>query len=493
MDARSKTTYILDMDKAKAELCKRKFSYFVKEFWPEIIAEDLIWNWHMDVLCDEAQEAVERVFRREEKEYDLLINVPPGTSKSTIITVMLPAWMWTRDGSIKTISGSYSAELSREHSDLSRDVIKSEKYHRYFPDLQVRVDKDTKGKYSSNKKGQRFSTSVGGTVTGMHGHVLIIDDPLNPKKAASEPELKTANNWMGRTLSTRKVNKKVTLTILIMQRLSENDPSGVLIEQMNLGKKKVRHICLPGEIFDKKSRESVRPQELVEKYTKGMLDANRMNKDVLKELEADLGQYGYAGQIQQAPAPPEGGMFKTAKFNIVPYPPAHMIVQQVRYWDKAGTDAKDNPGSAHTAGVRMALLNNGRWCVLDVKRGQWGTDQREEEMRQVAQLDGQEVPIWIEQEPGSGGKDSALGTIKNLVGWSVHAERPTGDKVFRADPYSVQVNWGQVDLAEGAWNHDYIDEARHFPFSKWKDQIDASSGAFSKLALTAKKAGTWGR
>ena len=127
------------------------------------------------------------------------------------------------------------------------------------------------------------------------------------------------------------------------------------------------------------------------------------------------------------------------------------------------------------------VLSNGHWVVEDVKRGQWSTHERESIIRETAEVDGGRCKVWVEQEPGSGGKESAEGTIRNLAGYSVYSERPTGDKVFRADPYSVQVNVGMVSLLAGPWNAKYIEEHRFFPYSTFKDQVDASSGAFSKL------------
>jgi predicted phage terminase large subunit-like protein len=149
----------------------------------------------------------------------------------------------------------------------------------------------------------------------------------------------------------------------------------------------------------------------------------------------------------------------------------------VRYWDKAAT--KD--AGAYTAGVKMTLISDGRWIIEDVKRGRWGSAERERIIQQTAEADGQNVQIWVEQEPGSGGKESAEGTIRNLAGYSVYAERPTGDKTSRADPFSVQVNNGNISLLIGAWHREYIEELRFFPFSTFKDQVDASSGAFNKL------------
>jgi predicted phage terminase large subunit-like protein len=118
---------------------------------------------------------------------------------------------------------------------------------------------------------------------------------------------------------------------------------------------------------------------------------------------------------------------------------------------------------------------------MDVKRGRWASEEREDIILSTAKSDGVEVKIYYEQEPGSGGKQSAEATTKNLTGFTAYADLPHGDKVYRADPFSVSVNNGQVSLLKGEWNKEYIEEFRFFPFSMYKDQVDASSGAYSKL------------
>jgi predicted phage terminase large subunit-like protein len=308
---------------------------------------------------------------------------------------------------------------------------------------------------------------------GFHGDILIVDDPINPTQAISEIELGNANRWMEQTLSTRKTDKATTPTILIMQRLHQDDPSGHMLTKQ---KENIKHICIPGEC--RNFRNQVSPPELIKYYRDDLMDPNRLSWPVLEDLQADLGQYGYAGQIGQNPTPPGGGMFKVDRFTVLTQmpSPAH-IVKTVRYWDKAGTQ----DAGAWTAGVKMSLLMSGRWVIEDVKRGRWGTDERERIIRNVAETDGKSCHIWIEQEPGSGGKESAEGTIRNLGGYLAYAERPTGDKAFRADPFSVQVNNGNVMLLIGNWHRDLIEELRFFPASTYKDQTDACSGAFSHL------------
>jgi len=467
-------------------LNNKRFYHFFRYFWDEVSTTSLQDNWHIEYLCDELQKVVERVAAGKPKLYDLIINVPPGTTKTTIVNIMLNAWAWTKYFKLKFASASYSSSLSMEVSDKVRDLLDSDKFREMYPELMIRVDKDTKsnfqvirklrtnkGKaYSIKNGGSRYTTSVGGTLTGFHGDLLLVDDPINPKQAMSETMLKTVNNWLDQTLSTRLIDKKVSVMILIMQRLNQDDPTGHILKQGT----PVKHICLPGEIVN--YEKVLKPAYLKINYKNGLLDPNRLPFLVLENMRKKLGQYGYAGQIGQNPVPLTGGMFKVDMFQYITHPFAEVnYVQTVRYWDKAGT--KD--GGAYTVGVKMSKLRNGKFIVEDVKRGQWSTGERERIIRATAEADGVHVEIWIEQEPGSGGKESAENTIRNLAGFRVYAERPSGDKVYRADPYSVQVEVGNVYLMQAPWNKDYIDELKYFPNGTYKDQVDASSGAFHAL------------
>lgn len=469
------------------ELNNRSLMEFMQFFWPIISTDEFHPNWHIAVLCRELEEIAYRVANRLEKKHDLIINIPPGTTKTITCSIMFPVWCWTRWHWLRFITASYSVALALESAEYARDLVRSQLFGLVYPELAIKDDKDTKSNYKiikrgwesgTNKRarenmgGNRYSTSVGGTLTGYHGHILIVDDPLNPHQAVSDTERATANRWVDQTLSTRKTDKKVSTTITVMQRLHQDDPSGHMLAKK---KKNIRHICLPGEI--RNYADLVQPPELKQQYVDGLLDPVRMPWGVLKELEADIGQYGYAGQIGQRPTPPGGGMFQADNFNIVDNVPEVNITRRVRYWDKAGSEGR----GAFTVGVKMALLSTGKFLVEDVVRGQWGSAERERIIRQTAEADGHDVHVYVEQEPGSGGKESAENTIRNLAGFHCEADRPTGDKTLRADPFSVQVNDGNVWMRRGDWNGAYREEFRHFPFGTYKDQVDASSGAFAHL------------
>lgn len=462
------------------------FYEFVQKMWDVIIPEEPVWNWHIKVICDEMQAVAERVFKGEAKLYDLVINVPPGATKSSVCSIMFPAWVWTRMPTARTICGSYSKQLALELSRKSRDVVKSDEYQNMFGALRLQEDQNTKGHFVNDKNGSRFATSTGGAVTGFHAHFIVVDDPLNPKEAVSDADLRTAHSWIGQTLSTRKVDKRVTPTILIMQRLHEDDPAGRMIEEGRTGARHIRHINLPAEI-DERNRQDVRPRGLRKLYKPDpdkqgsfLLDPVRIPRDVLEEFKSDnlLGEYGYAGQMLQRPVPFGGGLFKIDLIHVHEVAPAKGRFRQVvRFWDKAGTEG----GGAYSVGLELGEDVDGEYWFLDVERKQMDTGTRERTIRQTAEIDGHGVTIGIEQEPGSGGKESAENTVKNLAGFSVVVVRPTGDKTVRAIPFSAQVNVGNVHMVAGEWNRELLKELELFPMSKYKDQVDAASGAFTVL------------
>jgi predicted phage terminase large subunit-like protein len=320
--------------------CLNSFYNFFQYFWSAIIPEPMLDNWHIKYLCAELQIVGERLIKREPALYDLVINVPPGTTKSTIVTIMFPVWLWIRDPTLRTISGSYSAEIAIDHAVRSRNIINSYKFQELFGDLiQFAPDQNNKSYYQNMKGGTRSACGVGGAVTGKHGHLLQIDDPINPKQAASEQYRKVANEWMDKTFSTRKIDKAVSVVIIIMQRLHEEDPSGY-----RLAKGNVKHICLPAEITD---LENVFPEELEKHYVDGLLDPVRMTPDVLAWEKEQMGSMEYAGQYLQSPMAAEGNILKRDWFPVKQLPESKPV-RIIQSWDTAFKDKESNDFNACT-------------------------------------------------------------------------------------------------------------------------------------------------
>lgn len=506
----------LSPETLEAELCLLDFETFVKVFWDEVPGtEPLVWNWHMAVICEELQEVAEGVINNRPRKHHLIINISPGTSKSTLVSILFPAWLWARMPRCRILTGSHADELVRDLSGKARDVIKSERYQAYFPQVRIRADRDAQERYATEEGGERRTCTVSGkSPMGLHAHFQIIDDPIDPKKAVSEVELQNAKDFFDSVIMTRSVNKEVSVLILIMQRLHEEDPTGHMLKKAKReGADPVRWIKLPAELpkgEDGAWLESiVQPQELTRRYYEynedakcypdGLMDPVRLTRKQLKARQAD-GLYSYSGQFLQWPVPLGGGMFKRIYFNQrVKAAPYHCL--RILYVDRASTAAEKNKDSCRTALVLLAMSPDKRFFVEWALAGQWEPYERNQILLSVAQKfrsrygPRNEPAIWIEREGGASGVDAFQGIAAVLFGFNVREHNITGlgNKEARADPLSAQMaagNFWVVDNGESLpgsesksdWDiEEYIHEFELFPKGKWKDLVDATSGALAVL------------
>ena len=469
-DVRARRNREFDEYNLISSITKESLYEFLLEFWPDVIPEQFHDNWHIKYLCDELQFVAERVFANQPKLYDLIINIAPGSTKSLICSVMFPAWCWARMPSLRYIGSSYAYTLAADLARKNRQLVKCPKYQLAFG-IKMLADQDAKAYFMNEQGGMRLGIGTGG-IAGFHAHIIGVDDQLDPNKALSEPELKAANDHINNSLNQRKIDQRITPIVLIMQRLHQNDPTGSLLNRT--GGEGIKHICIPAEETD-----DINPPELRQFYKKGLMDPTRLPQDVLEEKKL-LGQFLYAGQYLQTPTMPSGGMFKWQQITIQKKPKEVNFVKIVRYWDKAGTE----DDGAYTAGVKLALDNSKNIWILHVYRGQWDSAKREKEIQEIGKSDGPVVTVGVEQEPGSSGKESANNTKKNLNAIGVKhviLDRPSGDKVLRADPFSTRVNAGHVNMIPGEWVQPFLDEVALFPLSTFKDQVDAASGAYKLL------------
>ena len=457
------------------EACKRSLATFVMRAWHVLEpGQEYIHGWHVEAIAQHLEAVSNGDIKR------LLINIPPGTMKSTLVSIFWPAWEWGPRGldHHRIIGASHEQKLAVRDTLKMRRLIESEWYQERWP-MDLRRDQNEKMYFENMRTGFRQACAVK-SMTGRRGDRVIWDDPHSVESALSETDRETALRVFTETLPTRMVNPDSSAIVIVMQRLHEDDVSGFILA----GDYGYEHLMLPME-YDPERRcktsigfEDPRTEE------GELLFPERFPAEVVERDKRIMGAYATAGQFQQTPAPRGDTFFAWDNLGIIDIPPAK-FTQIVRYWDKAGTEdkRKRKSGPAYTAGVKIGRLENGQFVILDVVRGRWKASKRERIIKQTAAMDGVDVAVWIEQEPGSGGKESAENTILNLAGYSVRAERPTGDKAVRADPLSVQVEAGNVFLLRGEWNQDFIDELKTFPVGKFKDQVDAASGAFNKLAV----------
>lgn len=462
------------------EYCQRYLRNFVAEAWHVVEpATDYVAGWHIDAIC----EHLEAVSRGEIR--NLLINIPPRHAKSLLVAVFWPCWEWAIRPSTRWLFSSYAQQLSVRDSLKCRRLILSPWFQRLWGDrFTLTDDQNAKMRFENSETGYRIATAVGAAATGEGGDIVAVDDPHSAAGASSDTQRESALVWWDETMSTRLNDAKTGRKVIVMQRLHERDLSGHVLARGGY-----EHLCLPAEFEpERRCRTSIGWED--PRTEEGeLLWPEKMGPEEIRERKLELGEYGYAGQYRQSPSPRGGGMFPVERFVITPHAVnARDIAASVRYWDKAGTSG----GGAYTAGVLMHRMKSGEYVIADVVRGQWGALERERMIRQTAEADGRRVKVWIEQEPGSGGKESAENTIRQLAGFSVQADRVTGDKVSRADPYAAQVQGGNVALVQADWNRPFIGEHEVFPNGQYKDQVDAGAGAFAKLLIAGQSQPVFG-
>lgn len=460
-------------------LAEQSLSEFVKSAWPVLEpGKEYLHNWHIDLIC----EHLEAVFNGEILR--LIINIFPRMLKSTITTVCFGPWVWLRNPSTQFMFASYSERLSYKHSRDRRHLIQSPWYQKAWSDrFQLADDDNQVQKFTNSHRGHMIATSVGGSSTGEGGDILIIDDPVNPKEAASDVLRLKANEWRDQTWSTRK-NSKTAAEIVVMQRLHEKDLTGHLLEKGGW-----EHLVLPMEAPVKKT--IIFPVSKKKKVLKegDILHAERFGKEDIERIKTDVGSVGYSAQYQQDPKPAGGGFIKRKswkRFRDVP-----MNILRIRqYWDCA-----EEPGISNDWSVcaTWAETETG-FYVLNIwrERVEWT------ELEQAAK---DQYALWqawsrglvekVKIEKKSAGVQlcqSLLQTTKLPVEIFEPGQR---SKVVRASAAQPTIEAGNVYLPDAtadldlpgdrSWVELFISEHEKFPFSVYDDQVDTTSMAIEDL------------
>jgi len=458
--------YLNDRDGLYKELAQRKLKHFISQAWSIVEpAYPFIPNWHIDAICEHLTALRNREIRQ------LIINIPPRCMKSLTCAVFFPAWCWTDMPSDKFVFASYAQNLSVRDSMKMRRLIKSSWYQSFWP-MDFQQDSDNKTKYENEFTGYRIATSPGGVGTGEGGDYIVADDPHNVVDGESELKRTGVIDWWDESMSTRLNDPKTGCRLVIMQRVHEIDLCGHLLEKGGW-----EHLMLPME-FEPERKCYVESTGFTDSRIKDgdLLWPERIGNTEVELLKTNMGPYAYAGQMQQRPAPRKGALIDVDKIELVQQPSAP-IKKEVRAWDKAGTEGD----GARTAGLKIALLTNGKICITHVVKGQWAAPKRNKIMLNTARTDGKKVRIYIEQEGGSGGKESAENSVAELAGFRAYAEVPRGDKEMRSEPFCIQVDVGNVECLIREWTEDLLAEYRVFPNGKFKDQTDATSLGVKKL------------
>lgn len=479
---------MLSPARAKAQLValdryqsKQSLSNFVPLAWAELEpAATYVPSWQVDAVCEHLEAVTYGWCNR------LLINVPPGSMKSLLSSVMWPAWEWgpMERGATRYLATAFNDGPVKRDTRKMRDLVSSPWYQDRWPDIKLVRSGETS--FANSKTGSREGVPFP-SLTSQRGDRLIIDDPHSTTTAESDTERKRTVRQFREGAINRLNDQERSAIVVIMQRLHEGDISGeILSSEMGYV-----HLCLPmeyepsifkmgGHVFDPKKKNAIGFVD--PRTTEGeLLNPGRFNAKVVADLKRDMGEYAYTGQYQQRPVPREGGLFKRQWFEnrILGVAPPGTV--WIRHWDLA---ASKNKG-AWTAGVKLGRMPDGRFVVGHVNRFREEGDVVRKNIKLQCELDGYETTVSIPQDGGQAGKVQKQDMLVYLAGFTVRVllEASLGDKQNRASPFSVQCEAGNVFLVKGDWNEDYLDELCLFPGGKFKDQVDASSGAFAQHVM----------
>lgn len=405
-----------------------------------------------------------------------MVSMPPRHGKSQTVSRLFTAYYLKRHPDRWVGLASYGADLAYTLSRAARENYRA---------AGGQFATEGVENWETGQGGGMWATGVGGPATGKGFSLGLIDDPIkNAEDAASETVRAKQKEWWQSTFYTRQAPDAAI--IVIQTRWHEADLSGWLLEQEAADDEEPErwHIVNMPAIAESEAQAfpATCTVERDPRQAGEALCPQRYSADKLRRIERRVGSYFWAALYQGRPRPPDGAMFKRQWFKVVQRQPVH-VTAWVRYWDKA---ASTKAGAKYTAGALLGLAEDGTVIVAHVVRGQWSTGERRAVMKataeqDAAQTDGQ-AAIWIEQEPGSSGLDSVSDEIKMLAGYAVFADRPTGDKDTRMLPLAAQAEAGNVCLLAGEWNTAFIDELVAIPFGRYRDQADAASGAFNRLA-----------
>lgn len=450
---------------------RESYFEFFRYFWPEVSNEALVANWHIEYVCGRLQALAERVAAREDKAADLLVNVPPGMSKSTMCKVLFVPYLWTLDPTLQIISTTYEARLSRRHAGLSRDVIQGERYRELFGEAcEIRPGENAVSFYRTTAGGFHLATSTGASITGTHAHVKLVDDAVDPKAVRSSARLEDVNYYLENTLSTREVDKRVSVTVTLMQRLHEDDPAGRQIKRAELGRLALEHVCLPAT-----TEYPVKPAELAARYVDGKLDPIRLDDQALAEARFNLGSLGFAGQFGQQPASVGGEVIREAYFRYVHREAVPTDLVPHLFVDGAYTASRENDPTgllvaAFDPRVRRAYILHAESVWMEMPEllaylpgfcTQHGLD------RVRARILVEPKAIGLSGVQMMRADARILATVHALAGELVRA-----DKHGRAQAAAARLEAGQLVLVRGPWNDELIVQATQFPRGKHDEYVD---------------------
>jgi predicted phage terminase large subunit-like protein len=439
-------------------LLRTDFLSFIRKVFQTVSPGDIYThNWHIEAIAWVLQQCALGHIKR------LIITLPPRSLKSIIASVAFPAWILGHDPTRKIIAASYAQDLSIKHSLDCRSVMESDWYRNSFPKTRPDPSRNTQAEFLTTCKGFRLATSVGGTLTGRGGNLLILDDPHKADEAQSDSKREATIAWFTNTAISRLDNKKEDAIILIQQRLHEDDLAGRLLDAGGWV-----HLNLPAIAED---NEEIPIGDGRHHYRKAgeALQPEREPLEVLEAIKATMGSYNFAAQYQQRPAPAGGGIVKWEWFNEYDHLPdtvsGDLIVQS---WDPACKAGAMNDWSVCTTW----LCHAGRMYLLDVFRKRLEFPELYYSVKSLAAKWRADLVIIENANAGT----ALIQQLQRETRLNFRWIAPKGEKVTRMRTENIPIEAGRVLIPrEAPWLADFRHEIVHFPNGKYDDQVDSLS------------------
>lgn len=490
--------YIQNIFKAEISLYE-----FIKQAWSIIEGKTpFIDGWHIQAIA----EHLEASFYREIK--NLLINIPPRTGKTSLISVAFPAWVWIHDSEEKFMYASYANSLAIEHSLKCRRLIESKWYQeRWGNKYQLSKDQKAKGFFDNDKTGYRISTSVGASATGKGASILVSDDPNNARDGESDVKRESTNVWWDQVWATRLNNPKKDVRIVVQQRIHEKDISGHIMGNDSEEGEWIK-LILPMEFEEKRRSRTIvlstaggQIWEDPRAKDGQLLCEERFSKKEIDRYKRELGAYAYAGQYQQRPAPEEGGIIKKVWFQWWKDTTPPQIEFVIQSWDTALT-AKDM--SAYSACTTWGIFYDHNHIENAILLSMWRDRVEYPQLREMTKrlyfdyrdtgkdrnhsFKGRPVDMCLIEAKASGDP-----LIQDLAAAGVRAIpfNPTkyGDKIQRVRLITPLIEGGRVWLPARPPQYDkllqyadiFIEAVASFPNAESRDLVDTMTQALLKL------------
>lgn len=453
-------------------ILRKSFKAFVMKVFNEVAPNaTYLDSWYIDLICEAMMDIYEG------KQTRLIVNVPPRYMKSIICSIAFPAFILGHNPKAGVICVSYNDTLAEKLALDCRKIMESEWYKELFPGTRISKNKKSIADFETTAGGGRFSTSVGGTLTGRGGDYLLIDDPVKPTDALSETVRTKVNEWFGNTLYSRLNNKHTGKIVVIMQRLHDDDLTGYLLSS----DESYRHICLPA-IAECDEEWRIGNKIVVRKKGEA-LHPERESLDMLRQAREQMGEYTFAGQYQQNPAPLDGGIIKASWLKCYNKEELFKSIAEgtiklkslVFSWDTACKVAEHNDYSV----CIVALVDTAhRYYIIDVYRERLEFPSL---ITQVLKLYEKyknmfKATIRILIEEHSSGI-SLIQSLKKEKVYRIIGVKPEHDKATRLMAVSHFIENGSCLFPDD--NPDWWETLRHellrFPNGKYDDQCDALS------------------